>query len=112
VVRVRPRNNGKPSRSRCGRPGPAYGRLEQRHFAFVPVWGNLVSLASRMRRVDRRRCGVTVEMGPWYDGEDQPTTTYRWSLATRDQRLSGSEVASISRTSWDSVFRAVGHAVE
>ena len=40
------------------------------------------------------------------------TTTYRWFLSTWAKRLSWSEVASIFRTSWDSVFRAVDHAVE
>jgi transposase len=112
VVQVLPRKNGKPSCSGCGRPGPAYDRLEERHFEFVPVWGILVFLAYRMRRVDCTRCGVTVEMVPWCDGKNQLTTTYRWFLATWARRLSWSEVAAIYRTSWDSVSRAVGHAVE
>jgi transposase len=111
VVQVLPRKNGKPSCSGCGRPGPAYDRLEERHFEFVPVWGILVFLAYRMRRVDCTRCGVTVEMVPWCDGKNQLTTTYRWFLATWARRLSWSEVAAIYRTSWDSVSRAVGHAV-
>ena len=64
VVRVLPRKNGKPSCSGCGRAGPVYDRLEERHFEFVPVWGILVFLAYRMRRVDCKRCGVTVEMVP------------------------------------------------
>ena len=96
----------------CGRPGPAYDRLEERRFEFVPVWGILVFLAYRMRRVDCKRCGVTVEMVPWCDGKNQLTTTYRWFLATWAKRLSWSEVGSIFRTSWDSVCRAVEHAVE
>ena len=112
VVQVLPRKNGRPFCSGCGRPGPAYDRLEERHFEFVPVWGILVFLAYRMRRVDCTRCGVTVEMVPWCDGKNQLTTTYRWFLATWARRLSWSEVASIFRTSWDSVCRAVEHAVE
>jgi transposase len=112
MVQVLSRKNGKPRCSGCGRPGAAYDRLEERHFEFVPVWGILVFLAYRMRRVDCTRCGVTVEMVPWCDGKNQLTTTYRWFLATWARRLSWSEVASIYRTSWDSVFRAVGHAVE
>jgi transposase len=112
VVQVLPRKNGRPTCSGCGRPGRAYDRLEERHFEFVPVWGILVFLAYRMRRVDCTRCGVTVEMVPWCDGKNQLTTTYRWFLATWARRLSWSEVAAIYRTSWDSVSRAVGHAVE
>lgn len=112
VVQVRPRKNSRPYCSGCGRRGPAYDRLESRRFEFVPVWGIVVFLAYRMRRVDCRRCGVTVEMVPWCDGKNQLTTTYRWFLATWARRLSWSEVASIFRTSWDSVTRAVEHAVQ
>jgi transposase len=112
VVQVRPRKNGRAHCSGCGRPRPVYDRLEERRFEFVPVWGILVFLAYRMRRVNCKRCGVTVEMVPWCDGKNHLTTTYRWFLATWAKRLSWSEVASIFRTSWDSVFRAVDHAVE
>ena len=76
--RCGPRKNGRPYCSGCGRPGPAYDRLEERRFEFVPVWGIVVFLAYRMRRVDCKRCGVTVEMVPWCDGKNQLTTTYRW----------------------------------
>jgi transposase len=111
VVRMRPRKNGRVFCSGCGRPGPAYDRLAERRFEFVPIWGVLVFLAYRMRRVDCKRCGVTVEMVPWCDGKNRLTTTYRWYLATWAKRLSWSEVGSIFRTSWDSVWRAVEHAV-
>jgi transposase len=109
---MRPRKNGRVFCSGCGRPGPAYDRLEERRFEYVPIWGILVFLAYRMRRVNCKRCGVTVEMVPWCDGKNQLTTTYRWYLATWAKRLSWSEVGSIFRTSWDSVCRAVEHAVE
>jgi transposase len=112
VVQVRPRKNGRPRCSGCGRPGIAYDRLEERRFEFVPLLGILVYFAYRMRRVNCKRCGITVEMVPWCDGKNQLTTTYRWFLSTWAKRLSWSEVASIFRTSWDSVFRAVDHAVE
>ncbi|GAC1451856.1 MAG: ISL3 family transposase [Isosphaeraceae bacterium] len=111
LVRMKPRKNSLPFCSRCGRRGPVYDRLEDRRFEFVPLWGILVFLAYRMRRVDCKRCGVTVEMVPWCDGKNQLTTSYRWYLATWAKRLSWSEVGSIFRTSWDSVARAVEHAV-
>jgi transposase len=72
----------------------------------------LVYFTYRMRRVDCPRCGVTVERVPWCDGKHQLTTTYRWFLSTWAKRLAWSEVASIFDTSWDSVCRAVEHAVE
>jgi transposase len=112
VVQMTPRTNSRPFCSGCGRRGPVYDRLEERRFEFVPVWGILVFLAHRMRRVDCKRCGVTVEMVPWCDGKNQLATTYRWFLSTWAKRLSWSETASIFRTSWDSVCRAVEHAVE
>jgi transposase len=112
VVRVRPRKNGKPCCSGCGRRGHAYDRLEERRFEFVPLWGIVEFPAYRMRRVDWKRCGVTVERVPWCDGKNQLTTAHRWFLATWARRLSWSEVAAIFRTSWNSVCRAVDHAVE
>ena len=112
VVRVEPRKNNRPVCSGCGGVGPAYDRLEERRFEFVPIWGILVFLAYRMRRVNCKRCGVKVELVPWCDGKNQLTTTYRWYLATWAKRLSWKEVGSIFRTSWDSVCRAVEHAVE
>jgi transposase len=111
LVRVRPRKNSRPYCSGCGRLGPAYDRLEDRQFEFVPLWGIVVFLVYRMRRVNCKRCGVTVEMVPWCDGKNRLTTTYRWFLATWAKRLSWSEVASIFHTSWDSVTRAVEYAV-
>jgi len=112
VVQMRPRKNGRVFCSGCGRPGPVYDGLEERRFEYVPIWGILGCLAYRMRRVNCKRCGVTVEMVPWCDGKSQLTTTYRWYLATWAKRLSWSEVGSIFRTSWDSACRAVEYAVE
>ena len=112
VVEVVARKNSRPYCSGCLKQGRPYDRLEERRFEFIPLWGILVFLAYRMRRVDCRRCGVTVELVPWCDGKNQLTTTYRWYLATWAKRLSWSEVGSIFRTSWESVCRAVEHAVE
>jgi len=64
-----------------------------------------------MRRVKCDRCGVKVEMVPWGDGKNRMTTACRWFLASWAKRLSWTEVAVIFRTSWDSVMRAVEHAV-
>ena len=112
VVQIVARKKSRPYCSGCLKRGRPYDRLEERRFEFVPLWGILVFLAYRMRRVDCKRCGVTVEMVPWGDGKNQLTTTYRWYLASWAKRLSWSEVGSIFRTSWESVCRAVEHAVE
>lgn len=113
VVRLQPRRNSRPQCSGCGRPGPIYDHQPERRFQFVPLWGLLVYFAYRMRRVDCRHCGaVKVERVPWSDGKNQLTTAYRWFLATWAKRLSWSEVATIFRTSWESVQSAVTYAVE
>jgi len=111
VVQVLPRTNSRPYCSGCYRRGRTYDHLKERRFEIVPLWGILVFLAYRMRRVDCPRCGETVELVPWSDGKSQLTTTYRWFLASWAGRLSWSEVGTIFRASWDSVRRAVGHAV-
>jgi transposase len=97
VVQIEPRKNSRPFCSGGGRQGRPDDRPEERRFEFVPLWGILVFLAGKMRRVDCKRCVVTVEMVPWGDGKKQLTTTCRWYLATWAKRLSWSEFGSIFR---------------
>jgi len=77
----------------------------------VPFWGIAVFFIYAMRRVDCRRCGVSVEMVPWAAGKTQSTHAYVWFLASWARVLSWSEVARRFRSSWDTVFRCVEHAV-
>lgn len=110
-VEVWSRANSRPICSGCGRAGPGYDRLPQRRFEYVPLWAIPVFLLYGLRRVDCRRCGVTVERVPWCDGKHAQCTTYRWFLARWAQRLSWQQVATVFRASWDSVYRAVEYAV-
>lgn len=111
-VEIRPRANGRPICSGCGRRAPGYDRQrEPRRFVFVPLWQMAVLFVYRMRRVNCPRCGVKVEQAPWCDGKNSLTTAYRWFLAGWARRLSWKEVAVIFHTSWESVFRSVRHAV-
>lgn len=110
-IQLRPRRGSRPVCSGCGQPGPQYDRLKERAFEFVPLWGMAVFFLYRMRRVDCGPCGVTVERVPWGDGQCHLTKTYRWFLAGWAKRLSWQEVAEVFGTSWQSVFRAVRHAV-
>ena len=112
VIEVSPRANSKPICSGCGKPGTCYDHLDRRLFEYVPIWIFKVFIAYTMRRVDCKRCGVTVEMVPWADGNEQITRTYKWFLAQWAKRLSWAETAEIFRTSWKTVFRAVETAVE
>ena len=46
-VEVRPRRNGRPICSGCGKAAPGYDRLPARRFEFVPLWGIAVFLGTR-----------------------------------------------------------------
>lgn len=110
-VLIKPRRGAKPVCSGCGKKGPGYDTLQSRLFAFVPLWGLLVYLVYSMRRVDCRRCGVTVEMVPWATGKSQTTHALMWFLASWAKVLSWAEAARRFYTSWDTVFRCVEYAV-
>jgi len=111
-VEVRPRKRSRAYCSGCGRRGPTYDHLGQRWFAFVPLCAISVNPVYSMRRVDCRRCGVTVEMTPWADGKHHLTRAYAVFLARWARRLSWREVSEIFRTSWESVYRSVAWVVE
>jgi transposase len=110
-VEVLARKNGRPICSGCGRPGPGYDRLPERRFEFVPLWAITVYFVYALRRVECRRCGVTVERVPWAVGKSHLTTSYRWFLARWAKHLSWQVVASIFHTTWRNVFESVKHAV-
>ena len=110
-VTIVPRANSRPICSGCDRQAPGYDRLPARRFTFVPLWAINVLFVYAMRRVDCPDCGVVVERVPWGDGKCHLTNSYRWFLAKWARRLSWKEVAAVFRTSWDSVFRSVKHAV-
>ena len=87
-VLIKPRRGAKPVCSGCGKKGPGYDTLQSRLFAFVPLWGLLVYLVYSLRRVDCRRCGVTVQMVPWATGKSQTTHALMWFLASWAKVLS------------------------
>jgi transposase len=109
---VVPRVDGRLICSGCCKPGQCYDHLELRLFEHVPLWGFKTFFAYTMRRVDCKRCGVTVEMIPWSEGKKQITIAYEWFLSEWAKRLSWEEVGRVFGSSWDTVFRAVTSAVE
>lgn len=110
-VQMRPRANSRPICSGCQRKCGGYDRLPAREFEFVPLWGIAVLFIYAMRRVACPDCGVMVEEVPWGDGKCRQTIAYRWFLARWARRLSWQEVATVFRTSWDTVCRSVEYAV-
>ena len=111
-VEVRSRRRSRAFCSGCGRRGPTYDHLSPRRFAFVPLWALSVYLIYAMRRVDCPRCGVTAELVPWGDGKRHLTRAYAVFLVRWARRLSWKEVASIFKTSWETVYRSVAWMVE
>jgi transposase len=108
VVPVRPRANGKPCCSGCGRRCGTYDTSrDPRRFQFVPLWGLQVWFEYAMRRANCPRCGVKVERVPWADGKSPITTSFARFLAKWAKRMSWQEVASTFQTTWECVYRAV-----
>jgi transposase len=92
-VDVRPREGSAAVCSGCHQPAAGYDHLPERCFAFIPLWGFLVFLQYRMRRVDCRNCGVVVEEVPWSDGKHPLTRAYMLFLARWARKLSWKETA-------------------
>ena len=112
TVRIRPRRGSRGICDGCDRPAPAYDRLDERRFAFVPLWGIAVTLLYARRRLDCRRCGtIQAERVPWADGKRPMTKAYEYFLARWARRLSWKEVADAFWVSWECVFRSVKAAV-
>ncbi len=111
-ARIRPRQGSQGTCSGCGRGGASYDRLEDRCFNFVPLWGIAVVLIYSMRRIDCRRCGVTVERVPWADGKSPMTVAMQVFVAQWARRLSWLEVSEVFWLCWHSVYRAVRSVVE
>ena len=110
-VEVRPREGSTAICSGCHQPAPGYDHLPERCFEFIPLWGFLVFLLYRMRRVHCQSCGVVVEEVPWSGGKRQLTRAYMQFLAGWARRISWKETAEVFHTSWDQVCDAVEYVV-
>jgi transposase len=110
-IPVRARLGCKPVCSGCRQPGRVYDRLSRRRLQYVPLWNIAVVLLYAMRRVDCPACGVTVESVPFVEGKKHVCRTFEWFLSAWAKRLSWKETASVFRTNWKTVFRAVQAAV-
>jgi hypothetical protein len=64
------------------RPAAGYDQRAERPFEFIPVWGFLVFLLYRMRRVHSKTCGVVVEEVPSADGKHYLTKAYMLFFGT------------------------------
>jgi transposase len=110
-VQVRPRKGSTAICSACHQSAPSYDHLSERRFEFIPLWGFLVFLLYRMRRVNCRTCGIVVEEVPWATGKHQLTKVYMQFLAHWARQLSWKETAEAFHTSWEKVCHAVEYVV-
>lgn len=111
-VEVRARKGCRGRCSGCGRKGPAYDRLPERQWRFVPLWGMVVFLACALRRIDCPSCGPTVERVPWASGKLRLCDVFRHYIAEWARRLSWAETAQIFVVAWADVYGAVRWVVD
>ena len=112
-VEVRARRGSQGRCGGCGRRGPIYDTAQRaRLFEFVPLWGFVVFLAYRMRRIKCVTCGVRTEEVPWAEGKHRSCNVHRLFLARWARRLPWSEVAQIFGTTWNVVYRSVRWVVD
>ena len=111
VIPVRSRKNSRGKCSVCGCCGPAYDRLCERSFQYVPLWGIPVVLLYALRRIDCRHCGVKVESVPWAVGKSPITRSLALFLADWARLLSWQDVARRFRVNWHQVFDSVSQVV-
>jgi len=93
--------------SACHRPAPAYDRLPERWWLFVPLWGIKTHFRYAPRRVECPEHGVVVEHIPWSEGKRPVTTAMMGFLARWARHLSWRQTAQSFQTSWEAVYRSV-----
>lgn len=111
-ITLRARKNSRGICSGCRQPGPCYDHLEERLWRFVPLWNIPAFLRYARRRIDCKRCGVTVEEIPWASGKHRLADVFRLFLARWARKLSWREVAECFAVSWADVYQSVKWVVE
>lgn len=112
VIDIKPRKNGKPQCSECGRRYKVHDTLPERLFEYIPFLAFKFFFRYAPRRVTCPVHGIRVEAMPWAYGKERTTISYQVFLASWARRLSWQETAEVFKTSWDSVYRAVRFVVE
>jgi transposase len=106
-VRLEPHQGIRGKCSVCRQPAPAYDRLPERSWLFIPLWGIVTRFLYGPRRVECPKDGVVVEHIPWSEGKRPITRAMMGFLARWARRLSWRETARAFGTSWECVYRSV-----
>jgi transposase len=112
VIGLRYRKNSRGLCSHCWEEAPAYDRLRERRFQFVPLWGYKVEFIYQPRRIHCPKHGVVVERLPWADGKSPVCTPLKIVLSHWARYLSWKEVSRQFKVSWRNVFESVKFVVE
>ena len=111
-IEITNRKNSQGRCSKCNTQAPTYDHQSQRSFRFVPMWGYIVYLLYRSRRVSCPIHGVTIEHLPWASGKSPICHAFKLFLSHWARLLSWKEVAMQFQVSWHNVFESVQSIVE
>ncbi len=111
VIRLRPRTR-KPRCGKCGHRCPGYDRSPPRRWRHLalgrwPFW-----LEYAPRRVECRRCGVTVEQVPWAAHGSRFTREFEEMTAYLAQRMDRTAVCLLMGIDWRTVGTIVARIVQ
>jgi transposase len=98
--------------SSCGRQGPGYDTLKERHWKHVPLWGIPVILVYSPRRVECNNCGIKVEAIPWTQGKSPLSLPLSVALATWSKLVAWKVVGQLFGFHWNTVRKAVKTVVD
>jgi transposase len=112
IIQIVARKNSQGKCACCGALCGAYDTQPMRDYEYVPLWGIKVYFRYAPRRVSCKLHGIHVERIPWAEGKEHMTKSYQSFLACWAKRLSWLEVATVFRTSWESVYRSIKWVVD
>jgi transposase len=112
IIQMAARKNSQGECRCCGKRCGAYDTQPVRYYEYVPLWGIRVYLRYEPRRLCCKKCGIHVERVPWAEGKEHLTKSYQSFLACWAKRLSWQEVATVFRSSWESVYRSIKWVVD
>ena len=113
-IKLRAAKRSEPCCPECKQRAPGYDTQPQRRWQYIRIWGILVELLYKPRRVECARtekCGIKVESMPWSEGKHQAARALMVFLAQWAKRLSWKETATAFGVSWEMVYRSVAWVV-
>ena len=95
----------------CRRVHAVHDRYEGRRWRHLDVAGMRVWLRYDIRRVRCDRCGVTVELVPWAEGQSWFTYDFEQHVAYLAQRADKTTISTMMRVAWATVGSIIERVV-